>query len=85
MGFRRRSSPAPARCRPLWRATTRSSSRAASLFGARIEEATLAKRLLTLGEDPALLSHLRERADWLEGHAARVCDWLGTPPLDGCT
>jgi two-component system chemotaxis response regulator CheB len=51
------------------------------LFGALMEEATFARRLLEMGEDPVLLHHLRERASCLEGHAANLCDWLGTPSL----
>ena len=50
-----------------------------AVFGALLEEATLARRLLRAGEDPALLRHLRERADWLEATAAKLADWLETP------
>lgn len=51
-----------------------------ALFAALLEEASLARRLLQAGEDPALLKHLRERADWLELHAASLSDWLDNPP-----
>jgi hypothetical protein len=50
-----------------------------SIFGALIEEATLAKRLLQRVEyagEPAFLHHLAARVGELEREAAQVCDWL---------
>lgn len=58
--------------------------RLSALFGALVEEATLAKRLLALGEETSTSpAHLHERAEWLEGHAARVSEWLAHPPFGG--
>jgi len=51
-----------------------------ALLASLLEEGALARRLLSRGEDPALLKHLRERADWLDGHAAKVSGWLASPP-----
>jgi two-component system chemotaxis response regulator CheB len=50
-----------------------------SLFGAAIEEATLAKRMLAkppYGHDQAFARELSSRVQILEREAAQVCDWL---------
>lgn len=50
-----------------------------SIFGAFVEEVTLAKRIAAgkhYKEDVAFAAGLGIRIDGLEAEAARVCDWL---------